>query len=97
MKAEEADINSMETAIEEHRQALAESRPAYPADIAFHMAIAEASKNPFAVLVLQSIMGPLTDQRMRRTPFRIPQRMACGIIEEFWPLSNPGILNRPTT
>ncbi|MEP6538637.1 MAG: FCD domain-containing protein, partial [Bryobacteraceae bacterium] len=30
-----------------------------------HTAIAVASKNPFAVLVLQSILGPLTEQRMK--------------------------------
>ena len=65
MKADEADIRSMEKAIQEHREAIDESRPSYLADIAFHMAIAAAAKNPFAILVLQSILGPLTDQRMK--------------------------------
>ena len=65
MKAEEADIEAMEKAIEDHREAIQANQPAYPADIAFHVAMAAASKNPFAVMVLQSILGPLTEQRMK--------------------------------
>ncbi|MEP6538836.1 MAG: GntR family transcriptional regulator, partial [Bryobacteraceae bacterium] len=36
IKADEADIRSMEKAIDEHSEAIEASQPAYPADIAFH-------------------------------------------------------------
>ncbi|MEO8125773.1 MAG: FadR/GntR family transcriptional regulator [Bryobacteraceae bacterium] len=65
MKADDADIAAMEKAIEDHRLAIDTSQPAYQADIAFHVAMAAASKNPFAMMVLQSILGPLTEQRMK--------------------------------
>ena len=40
-------------------------RVAYRADIAFHDAIAEASKNPIAIMVLKMISEPLQEQRRR--------------------------------
>ena len=64
-KADLKDLADMEKALEDHQRALKSGAAAYPADIAFHMAIANASKNPIAVLVLQMISGPLTEQRKR--------------------------------
>ena len=56
---------AMRQAIEDHKRALATDKIAYHADIAFHKAIAEASKNPFAILVLKMISEPLAEQRRR--------------------------------
>jgi len=64
-KAEPSDLEAMEKAVDEHEQAIAAQRPAYQCDIDFHMAIATASKNPFAITVLRSILEPLTKQRMQ--------------------------------
>jgi DNA-binding FadR family transcriptional regulator len=64
-KADEQDLEAMQRAIDEHRQAVATGAPAYPADIAFHVAVARASKNPIAIIVFHTISKPLTEQRRR--------------------------------
>lgn len=64
-KAEAADLEAMEQAVEEHENAINAGEPAYKADLAFHSAIATASKNPFAIMVFESILDPLTDQRLK--------------------------------
>jgi GntR family transcriptional repressor for pyruvate dehydrogenase complex len=69
-KATEQDLSAMRKALEEHKRALASDGIAYPADIAFHKAIAEASRNPIAIAVLQLISEPLTEQRRRTNRVR---------------------------
>jgi GntR family transcriptional repressor for pyruvate dehydrogenase complex len=64
-RATEQDLAAMRQAIEDHKRALATDKIAYHADIAFHTAIAEASKNPIAILVLKMISQPLEEQRRR--------------------------------
>ena len=65
MKADAKDLEAMEKAIGDHSEAIEGLQPAYQADLSFHLAMAAGSKNPFAVLVLQSILGPLTEQRKK--------------------------------
>ena len=62
-KATEEDLAAMKKAIEDHKRALATDRIVYPADIAFHKALAAATKNPIAVMVLEMISEPLSEQR----------------------------------
>ena len=50
---------------------------AYRADLAFHTAIAEASKNPFGIAVLEMISEPLTEQRRRTN--RVPHSAEVGL------------------
>src|SRR5437879_13186917 len=65
VKATDHDLVAMRQAMDEHRRALETDGIAYRADLAFHTAIAEASKNPFGITVLQMISEPLTEQRSR--------------------------------
>ena len=65
VKATDHDLVAMRQAMDEHRRALETDGIAYRADLAFHTAIAEASKNPFGITVLQMISEPLTEQRRR--------------------------------
>jgi len=76
-RATEHDLATMRQAIEDHKRALATDNFAYQADIAFHMAIAEASKNPFAILVLKMISEPLAEQRRRTN--EIPHAAEAGL------------------
>src|ERR1700737_3049053 len=62
-KATEEDLAAMKKAIEDHKRAIATDRIVYPADIAFHQALAAATKNPIAVMVLEMISEPLFEQR----------------------------------
>jgi GntR family transcriptional repressor for pyruvate dehydrogenase complex len=64
-KASNEDLAAMLRAMEVHKRALETDRIAYPADIAFHEAIADASKNPIAIMVLKMISEPLQEQRRR--------------------------------
>lgn len=64
-KADESDLAAMREAMQAHRRALDAGQPAYPADLAFHEAMALASKNPIAIMVFQMISEPLLDQRRR--------------------------------
>ena len=76
-KADGADLAAMQSAIDEHQRAIAMHQPAYQADIDFHLAIADASKNPFAIMVFRSILEPLTHQRMRTN--QIPNAAEDGL------------------
>ena len=62
-KATEEDLAAMKQAIDDHERAIATDRIVYPADIAFHKALAAATKNPIAVMVLEMISEPLSEQR----------------------------------
>jgi len=62
-RATAEDLQAMKKAIDEHDVALATGAFAYPADIAFHLAIAKSTKNPIAVTILQMIAEPLSRQR----------------------------------
>lgn len=64
-RATDDDLSAMKKAIDDHERALATNTPAYLADIDFHMAIAQATKNPIAVTILQMISDPLIEQRKR--------------------------------
>ena len=59
------DLAAMLHAMEDHKRALETDRIAYRADIAFHEAVAEASKNPIAITILKMISEPLQEQRRR--------------------------------
>jgi len=47
----------MRQAMDEHKRPLETDGIAYRADLAFHTAIAEDSKNPFGITVLQMNLG----------------------------------------
>jgi GntR family transcriptional repressor for pyruvate dehydrogenase complex len=64
-KATSEDLAAMVRAMEDHKRALETDRIAYRADIAFHDALAEASKNPIAITILRTISEPLQEQRRR--------------------------------
>jgi GntR family transcriptional repressor for pyruvate dehydrogenase complex len=64
-RAHDEDLAAMKKALEEHRQAIDTNGPAYAADIAFHMAIAQATRNPVAIRVFEVILEPLAEQRKR--------------------------------
>lgn len=64
-KATGEDLAAMIRAMDDHKRALETDRVAYHADIAFHEAIAEASKNPIAITILKMISEPLQEQRRR--------------------------------
>lgn len=64
-KADESEITEMDQAVQLHRDAIQSGQRAYPADMAFHAAIAKASKNPIAIMVFEMISEPLTAQRRR--------------------------------
>jgi len=62
-KATEEDLAMMREAMQAHKRALESDGIAHHADIAFHKAIAQATKNPIAVMVLEMISEPLSEQR----------------------------------
>ncbi|MFN7995634.1 MAG: FadR/GntR family transcriptional regulator [Bryobacteraceae bacterium] len=64
-KATGEDLAAMLRAMDDHKRALETDRIAYLADIAFHEALAEASKNPIAITILKTISEPLREQRRR--------------------------------
>jgi len=76
-KSTRDDLAAMRKALDEHKRALETDGVAYPADIAFHKAIAEASRNPIAIAVLQMISEPLTEQRRRTN--RVPHAAEDGL------------------
>jgi GntR family transcriptional repressor for pyruvate dehydrogenase complex len=71
----------MRKALEDHRRALETDQIAYHADIAFHKAIAAASKNPFAVMVLEAISEPLLEQR--KLTNLVPNAAEDGLRDHF--------------
>jgi GntR family transcriptional repressor for pyruvate dehydrogenase complex len=64
-KAKEEDFIAMKKAIDDHKRALETDRIAYHADLAFHMAVATASKNPIVIMTLLTISEPLEQQRIK--------------------------------
>jgi GntR family transcriptional repressor for pyruvate dehydrogenase complex len=80
-KATGDDLEAMLRALENHKRALETDRIAYHADIAFHEAIAEASKNPIAIMVLKMISEPLQEQRRRTN--EVPNASEEGL-REHW-------------
>jgi DNA-binding FadR family transcriptional regulator len=62
-KATDEDVAALKQAIDDHKRALETDRIVYNADIAFHKALAAASKNDIAVMVLEMISEPLFEQR----------------------------------
>lgn len=62
-KATPEDLAAMKSAMDDHKKAIETDRSAYTADMAFHKALARASKNPFAMMVLDMISEPLLEQR----------------------------------
>ena len=61
-KSTEQDWAAMRKALADHEHALATDRIAHHADISFHNAIAAATKNPMAILVLQTISEALSER-----------------------------------
>ena len=61
-KSTEEDWAAMRSALADHEHALSTDRVAHHADIAFHKAIAEATKNPIAILVLRTISEALSER-----------------------------------
>jgi GntR family transcriptional repressor for pyruvate dehydrogenase complex len=76
-KATMQDLESMQAAMDEHRVAIATNRSAYTADMAFHKALARASKNPIAMMVLDLISEPLLEQRKMTN--RVPHAAEDGL------------------
>ncbi len=64
-RAQIADLVAMRKALDEHTHALETDQAAYNADLAFHVALAKASKNSIAIKILNMILEPLAEQRMR--------------------------------
>jgi DNA-binding FadR family transcriptional regulator len=64
-RAHDEDLAAMKKALDEHRRAIETNGAAYAADIAFHMAIAQAARNPVAIRVFEMILEPLSEQRKR--------------------------------
>jgi GntR family transcriptional repressor for pyruvate dehydrogenase complex len=80
-KATEGDLDAMRRALDDHKHALETDRPAYSADISFHVAIAEAAKNPIVTMVLNSISGPLAEQRRRTN--EVPHAAEAGLRDHY--------------
>ena len=76
-KADQEDLRAMEQAIDDHRRAVETGQLAYLADIAFHGAIADASKNPIAIMVFETILEPLIEQR--RLTNAVPNAAEAGL------------------
>jgi GntR family transcriptional repressor for pyruvate dehydrogenase complex len=62
-KATSDNLAAMKLALDQHKHALETDGIVYAADIAFHKAIAAASKNDIAIMVLEMISEPLLEQR----------------------------------
>jgi GntR family transcriptional repressor for pyruvate dehydrogenase complex len=80
-KATNEDLARMARTLQDHQHALDTSSIVYYADIAFHDVIAEASKNPIAILALKTISGPLEEQR--RKSDTVPNA-GTEALEEHW-------------
>jgi GntR family transcriptional repressor for pyruvate dehydrogenase complex len=78
-KATRQDLDAMKQAIDAHKRGLETDGIVYDADIAFHKAIAEASKNSIAMTVLELISGPLFEQRRMTNAF--PESARQGLRE----------------
>ncbi|MEO8660186.1 MAG: FCD domain-containing protein [Bryobacteraceae bacterium] len=76
-KATDEDLAAMKTAMDDQKVAIQNNRSAYPADMAFHKAIAAAAKNPIAMMVLDMISEPLLEQR--KTTNRVPHAAEDGL------------------
>jgi GntR family transcriptional repressor for pyruvate dehydrogenase complex len=62
-KATDEDLAAMKQAMDDHKRAIETDYIVYPADIAFHKAIAAATRNPIVGMVLEMISEPLSEQR----------------------------------
>jgi GntR family transcriptional regulator, transcriptional repressor for pyruvate dehydrogenase complex len=64
-KADEEDLAAMLLCLEDHKRAIETDGVTHRQDIAFHEALANASKNPFCIMILKMISEPLAEQRRR--------------------------------
>ncbi len=64
-KRTEEDLKALKEAIEEHHRAIQTDRIIHPADLKFHKAIAEATKNPIAIMVMQTISDTFVERSRR--------------------------------
>jgi GntR family transcriptional repressor for pyruvate dehydrogenase complex len=62
-RAQESDLAAMRQAIADHQTAMETGKPAYNADLDFHIAIARAAKNSVGMKALDMILEPLAEQR----------------------------------
>lgn len=76
-KADDEDLAAMLRCLEDHKTALETDGVTYKADIAFHEALAKATKNPFCVMVLKLISEPLAE--LRRRTNQIPNAPEEGL------------------
>jgi GntR family transcriptional regulator, transcriptional repressor for pyruvate dehydrogenase complex len=74
-KATPDDLAAMRKALKDYRDAVDDNN-VHQADIAFHKAIADATKNSIAIMVLETISSPLLEQMRRVNTFPIPVRGA---------------------
>ena len=58
-RASEEDLRKIETAIQNFKERTKENLPPAPGDLNFHVCVAEASKNPVILLIIQSLMDLL--------------------------------------
>jgi GntR family transcriptional regulator, transcriptional repressor for pyruvate dehydrogenase complex len=61
-KSNEADLAAIRAALADFEHAVNTDRIAHHADLAFHKAIADATKNPIAILVLRTISDALMER-----------------------------------
>lgn len=74
-KVTASDLAAMQKSITAYEQATDENA-IRQADVAFHKAIANATKNPIAVMVLETISGPLDEQMRTLNKYPIPLKGA---------------------
>lgn len=58
-RANEEDLRKIEAAIQNFKERAKENLPPAPGDLNFHVCVAEASKNPVILLIIQSLMDLL--------------------------------------
>jgi DNA-binding FadR family transcriptional regulator len=58
-RATEEDLRKIEAAIQDFRERAKQKSPPAPGDLNFHVCVAEASKNPVILLIIQSLMDLL--------------------------------------
>lgn len=80
-KSNESDWTAMRKALADYEHALNTDRIAHHANVAFHRAIAEATKNPIAVLVLQTISDALRERSRQMN--EVPGVLEVGL-REHW-------------
>ena len=78
-KRTDSDLAAMRMALDQHARAIATDRIIHNADVAFHKAVAEATKNPLAIMVMQTISQALIERS--REVNKVPHVPEEGLAE----------------